>query len=231
MPNVCKTAACEDSRRSARKRDEILCHRLAIEDLHLEPGRSVNKLSVGPGAVLFNHAVGGIISQAYPVKCDSVAVGVPRIGVVAVVGYVAVGVVGRGESRNVGHLVCRGRIGRLEAVGATGFINIPERIISERLPRSAGAVGAGDARKVIVRIIAGLVVGGIEGVGDTQATEGRVGIPVQCAGVGLAIHRELVLGHAARLRIVRIGVAVAPVEVHLGWLACRVVRSAGHRVA
>ncbi|HXJ06895.1 MAG TPA: hypothetical protein VNH65_17465, partial [Candidatus Acidoferrum sp.] len=46
----------------------------------------------------------------------------------------------------------------------------------------ASAIGAGDAREIIVGVVAGLRVGAVERVGDGQLIERAVGVPGEAGG-------------------------------------------------
>jgi hypothetical protein len=53
----------------------------------------------------------------------------------------------------------------LKTVRAAGFVDVPKRVEGERLIRRAAAIGAGDARQIVVGVAAILRVRGVERVG------------------------------------------------------------------
>jgi len=143
----------------------------------------------------------------------------------AVVGDVAVGVVGRRETADRGHAVCGSRVGRIEAIGAARLVDVAKGVVGEGLGRGASAVGAGNAREIIVGIVAGLRVGAVERVGDGQLIERAVGIPSEPANIGLRLSAdiEFELGHAKGVGIVSESVGIAGTKVYLRGKTSRVI--------
>ena len=66
--------------------------------------------------------------------------------------------------------------------------------------------------QIIVRVRATLRVGAVERIGDEKARQTPVCIPRQTPNERLVINCEFVLSHPIRVRIVRVGIAVARSE-------------------
>src|SRR5262249_7695125 len=158
-----------------------------VHQSEFSTGWGIDDLRVARAARLLDGAIQRIVGHGDGVDGDGVVVGVPGVGVAVVVLHVAVGVVGRRKAGDAGHLGGGGGIGRLEGVSGAasgnGFGDVAEGIVGKvLLPGGSAAIDAGDAGHVVVGIVAGLRVGGVELIGDGELAESAVGIPGEIAG-------------------------------------------------
>ena len=97
--------------------------RLASHDRNFLACGSVNDFCVDSRCVFFHRSVKSIIRQSYTIDGESIAIRIPRIDVVAIIGHISIIVVRRDEvSGKRSHSVCRGRIRRLKLVGTARFV-------------------------------------------------------------------------------------------------------------
>lgn len=135
----------------------------------------------------------------------------------AVIGQVAISIVARTGSRNGGVAICGSAVGWLpgdaRAPGRNGLREIPEGIITEiLLPDARAAIdalsgrawGQPEAAQIIVEICASLGISGIERVCDGELLKASVRIPSKVSIRRRSINRQLVLRHAARVRVIGI---------------------------
>ncbi len=194
----------------------------------------VGDLRVSAPAGLLHHAAKGVVRHAdciglARINSDGVAVRIPRKGMKRVVRGISVVIVGRGSSADAGDAVDGVGICGLKTVGASGFVDVAERIVREGLRCSAYAVCAGHAGDIVVNIRTILSSRAVETVADVLGLNGAVGVPAEDSREGNAVHREFVLGHSVGVGVVvvSIGVPGAGTESQRENLVRRVVCGGG----
>src|SRR5260370_41930856 len=161
--------------------------------------------TVAPAPSLLYLSPRGIVGQHHSVYTRRPALGIPTV-LMAAAGQVgqqlAVVVVGiAGIRYAVGRLVVSDDEIAHACIG--GFLDVAKRIVAERLALPRAAVGCGNPSKIVVGVVAGLVVGCTGNlVVNRQAVQATVGIPGERAGIGLAVHTELIGMQPSAVRII-----------------------------
>ncbi len=110
MAVVAQSAARVYGRSSARQGHETLLQGLPVRTTHqrqFSSCRGINDFRISTGVVLFNGAVERIKGQSDSVNRNRISIGIPCVGMIAVVGHIPVVVVGgRKVPRKRCHAVC-----------------------------------------------------------------------------------------------------------------------------